>query len=80
MGNKKTKCPDKSFEYVKAKTTAKKGETRLMGNGLSPINRVPARWEKICNFIEREIYYSRAKFSSPINPDRLIRGLLSPLI
>lgn len=40
----------------------------------------PGSMEKICNFIEREIYYSRAKFSSSINPDRLIRGLLSPLI
>lgn len=57
MGNKTTKCPDKSSDSVKA-TMAKKGETRLMGNGLSPINRVPARWKNLQLYRARNLLFA----------------------
>lgn len=57
MGNKTTKCPDKSSDSVKA-TTAKKGETRLMGNGLSLINRVPARWKNLQLYRARNLLFA----------------------
>lgn len=46
MGKNKRNTVPINRDSVEA-TTAKKGETRLMGNGLSPINRVPVRWKNL---------------------------------
>lgn len=73
----KEQCPDKSW-FRWGNHGEERGDS-INGKRFIADKSCSGSMEKSAT-LSSEKFMSRAKFSSPINSDRLIRGLLSPLI